>query len=529
MRSQAGRARGSTARMARRANRAEGGNRADSSSRGNRGPVPTGASPNPSPIVHDFGEGRRRRYETGPRGLLRYLPGGMFIALGIAMPCILGAKHLGIVSLVRQSIAEEDVLALMHASIRLVLMNTVRAIPIYLGGFVLADSISRGNPSGIRHWLLYATPLIVIPGVYKLIELLYGIAYDFAMPAVLTIVGILAVLRLNGESQRIVNKAVIITQLLFGLEWLDVVPALSPFGFGGGELSSEVKLSAMIGGFQGLLNLVGGLFSIVLVTSSILVAKFMVDYEQHLQLVRRDKERQIEMERSHLEVLQARGAREMQALVHDLKTPLTAVQGLAEVVREISRDEAVREYADKILSSAERMNTMISQILRGDARRTVSAEEFVEYLKASLPVEKTRGRVRFSVAEVLPDVTINQVRLARALLNLIQNALDALQDSGGRVVVSVGAHGGDLLFQVEDDGCGIPPDDLDRVWEPGFSSKNSTGVGLSFVRDVVREHGGSISIVSEPGKGTVVTVRLPASGVHCHGDECVTAQDTGNR
>lgn len=125
--------------------------------------------------------------------------------------------------------------------------------------------------------------------------------------------------------------------------------------------------------------------------------------------------------------------------------------------------------------------------------------------------------------EVEPDPTMpptlfDPLQMHDCVLNLVNNAIDAcakLKDA--RIVVRARAiHGGEwLAIAVEDNGCGIPAEDIPRLFEPFFSTKGSkgTGLGLAVVRKIVKEHGGDVTVDSVPGKGTTFEIRIPARSI----------------
>jgi signal transduction histidine kinase len=100
--------------------------------------------------------------------------------------------------------------------------------------------------------------------------------------------------------------------------------------------------------------------------------------------------------------------------------------------------------------------------------------------------------------------------MTRAMINLIDNALDAIQDQeNGKVTLRSRILKDKAILEVEDNGCGISADKLTEIWEIGYSSKNHPGAGLDFVRQVAEGHGGSVNIKSEVGQGTKVWITLP--------------------
>jgi signal transduction histidine kinase len=116
------------------------------------------------------------------------------------------------------------------------------------------------------------------------------------------------------------------------------------------------------------------------------------------------------------------------------------------------------------------------------------------------------------VDEDVPQITGDRGRLQEIFLNVINNSFAAMQD-GGHLEVTAKRDKSDLVsVAVKDDGCGIPKADLERVFEPFFSTKTGkggTGLGLSITSGLVQELGGEISVASEIGKGTIFTIVLP--------------------
>jgi signal transduction histidine kinase len=97
------------------------------------------------------------------------------------------------------------------------------------------------------------------------------------------------------------------------------------------------------------------------------------------------------------------------------------------------------------------------------------------------------------------------------MVNLINNSLYAMED-GGRVLIKARREGPQARLSVKDTGCGIPPENLDRVFQPFFTTKplhQGTGLGLSVCYGIVRNWGGSIEAQSQVGKGTEIIIRLP--------------------
>ncbi len=208
---------------------------------------------------------------------------------------------------------------------------------------------------------------------------------------------------------------------------------------------------------------------------------------------------------------------------HEVRNPLSTIGlNLQLVLEEFREPETARDKrTQKRLATVEAEVRRLQKIL----------EEFLGYARAPEPKlvpvalnERLQALVDFHEPELrehglslrfYPGVDVGCVagdwdHLQAAFVNLLRNAKDATPP-GGHVMVSTARDGGDVLVRVTDTGAGIAPDLQPRVFEPYFSTKKTgTGLGLPTVRRVVDEHGGTLTMESEVGKGTQFTVRLPA-------------------
>ena len=130
---------------------------------------------------------------------------------------------------------------------------------------------------------------------------------------------------------------------------------------------------------------------------------------------------------------------------------------------------------------------------------------------------RTRGiELVLDLAPALPRVKADSIQIEQVLLNLTNNALDAMPQ-GGKLVFSTSPisdprRGTAVAVAVADTGCGIPGEHLPRIFDPFFTTKDvgqGTGLGLSISYGIVEEHGGTIEAESQPGKGTCFTIYLP--------------------
>jgi len=183
------------------------------------------------------------------------------------------------------------------------------------------------------------------------------------------------------------------------------------------------------------------------------------------------------------------------------------------------RGEA-REIASDILAGAERINAIVSD-LKGFTRdaepgreTSVDVNDIVRGAQRLLGsrIRKATDNFRSELGHALPLVAGNPRRLEQVVINLIQNACDALDDTRGAIVVSTRREGDQIVIEVCDQGAGIAPEHLNHLFDPFFTTKRAeggTGLGLPISHRIVSDHGGQLLLDSAPGKGTTATVKLP--------------------
>jgi len=207
---------------------------------------------------------------------------------------------------------------------------------------------------------------------------------------------------------------------------------------------------------------------------------------------------------------------------HELRTPLALIRAEAEAA--LAGGNA-RGALENILEEVERLNRLLERMLLaaratgGGLRLSLERVDVVELMEEVREQATLLGAARgVSVGLRLPEgrawVQGDPVRLRQLLLNLVDNALRHTP-RGGKVELGLHRRAGHLLLEVSDTGCGIPPEDLPRVFEPFYrvsrpGHPRGTGLGLSISRAIARGHGGDIELESRPGQGTTVRVRLPA-------------------
>lgn len=223
-------------------------------------------------------------------------------------------------------------------------------------------------------------------------------------------------------------------------------------------------------------------------------------------------------ERIHFERLSAFG-RMTGSLVHDFRSPLTAVRGYAGMLggpNLASRDR--QEYARLAIEECDRLNTMINELLeftrggRSQLRlRSVALGDYFEDLRPAIQAHFEASRVRFDMELGYEGpLLLDPDRMSRAVLNMVSNASQAM-NGNGRFVIRSERRGNRVTLEFQDTGCGIPEEIRHRIFEPFFSYGKAQGIGLgmSITKKIVEEHGGAVDITSDEGCGTQIRFHLP--------------------
>ncbi len=184
---------------------------------------------------------------------------------------------------------------------------------------------------------------------------------------------------------------------------------------------------------------------------------------------------------------------------------------IARALSQLEQGEAVIEQgAARVAETVERLRSF-ARLDQADLQ-VIDVHECIEDTLAMEPALAEDGlAVHRDFAPDLPRITCYPAQVNQVLVNLVANAADAM-GTRGELWVSTARRDGQVEIAVRDSGCGIPEAQLEQVFDPGFTTKSrgvGTGLGLSICYQLVRDHGGDISIVSHLGQGTTVTVSLP--------------------
>jgi len=216
---------------------------------------------------------------------------------------------------------------------------------------------------------------------------------------------------------------------------------------------------------------------------------------------------------------------------HELKTPVTSIQGFVETLREGAVNDPAKasQFLEIVGRQAERLNALIEDLLGLSRIERESEAQRIERQKTNLRdvVEaaaagcspKAKGR-SVTVRTVAPDVLwadVDARMIEQAVGNLLDNAIK-FSPPGSAVEVEAETDGKEIRIRVRDSGCGVAPEHLDRIFERFYRvdkgrsrDLGGTGLGLAIVKHILQAHGGRVSVQSAPGQGSTFTLHLPTT------------------
>ncbi|MCF4151595.1 HAMP domain-containing histidine kinase [Dethiosulfovibrio sp. F2B] len=410
-----------------------------------------------------------------------------------------------VLSMLDRSVRLLDSGFLLVSATVLVGTNAFRAFMLYTGWFLLGQYFRDVDTPGSGRWI----PLLGIPGSYVA-------AWAFRMPsvphfggpAVMALISVVMVQYLSRDVVRPGNRTIVLGTLVLSMQWLDVIPKLTDYGFGWGELSLAIKEVATLMDRDVVLDVVGAMSFVFSFAMALVITELFVGYEKRLAQLRLLRKRERELSKLRQDQTESRVYREMQYLVHDLKRPLTAVMGLSDVISQTSTDHMAIRHSDRIQGAASRMNQMISEIRDPMAVQVVSVSEVLDYSLSQIRPLEWSSALRLKVPEELRNrsIRVNLIRFSRALVNLLDNSHRATEGrSDPRIFFGVSeSQDGNIVLFVRDNGPGFG-DYIDK----GGSRWGSSGLGLAFVRDVTDSHGWKFELGIGPDGGASVELSAP--------------------
>jgi PAS domain S-box-containing protein len=250
------------------------------------------------------------------------------------------------------------------------------------------------------------------------------------------------------------------------------------------------------------------------------------------------RRRELEAELRHSQKLEALGTL-AGGIAHDLNNTLVPVLTLSQLLMAGIAEED-REDLETIIFATRRAKALVQQILAFSRKQEIQKTQIDPMAVVRQALQMLRATLPPNIAvieeiDAVPPILADAGQLQQVVVNLVTNAAQAIGGDNASITVGVsalgpasgaGRHGDTVQIRIADTGCGMEKEVLDRVFEPFFTTKGvgeGTGLGLSVVHGIITGHGGNIEVSSEPGKGTVFTIMLPAAQPASRGVESVAA------
>jgi two-component system sensor histidine kinase HydH len=212
-------------------------------------------------------------------------------------------------------------------------------------------------------------------------------------------------------------------------------------------------------------------------------------------------------------------------IAHEIRNPLSSIKGFATYFRERYHDiPEDRKTADIMIQEVERLNRVIGQLLEFARPMNIrlKSTSLQTFIRRSLKMIENQAQennitISLNTDPDNEDSMIDPDRMSQVLLNLYFNAIDAMDDGGTLSITLTREDSGQVVIIISDTGKGIEKKDMGKIFDPYFTTKPSgTGLGLAIVHRIVEAHHGEVTVESEPGIGTTVSVILPAYAGEAH-------------
>lgn len=207
------------------------------------------------------------------------------------------------------------------------------------------------------------------------------------------------------------------------------------------------------------------------------------------------------------------------SISHELRNRLALLSGAEILEIKYGNDPEVKQFTDMVLLGQERALALVEEIRAYAKNRPMDFEKIrrpivptiertISFLRLDQGVKRRALHFQFTES---PELVFNEEKVEQVLMNLVRNAVEATKEDTGQVMVRLVVEGSTVAIHVADNGCGIPAENLQRIWEPFFTTKGDegTGLGLDICRRIIEAHGGTIICQSQVGVGTCFTIRLP--------------------
>jgi signal transduction histidine kinase len=438
------------------------------------------------------------------------LCGIILIGIGLVFPYITQAAWFNIIYTIRKAINAGDSGHLILAAASMNLLYAIQSTFLFLGAILIAYyGELKLALSKFKIYIIFFLAII-------LLHIVNSILCDLPWEPVSTILALITALfifeKLFGETNSLLHVSIVSIQVFFAFQWLNIMPLFSSYMIGQSNIPFSIKIAGLYLQATSVLNFTGFAFFLPFISSAFITTTLFISYSQNIHMMKENFGKESEIQEMKAKELESRIYKEVNSLVHDLKTPLVTIRGLNSLLGVSKDQEKLEEYSGRIDNSVGKMTEMISSFLYETSRQKLQAADLISYIRAQLPLEDDSIKIDLKIADKLPDIYVNKIRMARAVINILENAIIVpFTHSFKHIIFEVKPTSNGLHLIVKDNGIGIREEDLPRIWDVGFSTNNTSGLGLPFAKQIIEDNEGTIEVLSELGRGTAVTIFLPST------------------
>lgn len=441
---------------------------------------------------------------------------GIFmIFTSIILPNFLLYSNLAIYEYIEVSIDLWDKEQLLYAVFITIYQNILRLFPIFFSVFLIADSVEffLNKKSNFLFKIIFS--LIVIQILYFIVYKIYfDMSYYFGKAAILQMFYLSLYLHYQFQQINLLKRSFILFLVFTGIQWLDITRYFSILDYKTtGELLFDIKNIAFLMKAENMLDLIGILFFILFFTFAILLSIIFFNQVKRQKMYIEEKEITKTLSNLKLKEIENRYFKEIQYLVHDLKTPLFSIGTLIEILDMQEEDEQRKIYYKKIEKSLEKCNIMVSEILRDKNKNFISTEKVFNFILSYLSGHDCIKYINYQNYCKEIKIKVNKITFSRAITNLIINSYEAFHEKKGKINLVVKYYKKILLIKVEDNGKGMSNEELEKAFEIGYTTKNSSGVGLNFIKTVLDEHECKLMIMNKRNGGLIAYIIMKGENI----------------
>ncbi|RJP20427.1 MAG: hybrid sensor histidine kinase/response regulator [Candidatus Omnitrophota bacterium] len=205
-------------------------------------------------------------------------------------------------------------------------------------------------------------------------------------------------------------------------------------------------------------------------------------------------------------------------IAHEVRNQLSVLMGIQLIQSQFPKNELIAQVAEQMLSARNRILSILDEIkafgrqeIQTIQKEVIAAGDLLDHTVTIVSLDPDCKKIQFDIkVDPCPPIPCDRKRIIQVLINLIRNGAHAMNGEG-TMNLTAAHQKGNVQIKVQDFGCGIPEDQIDKIWDPFFTTKGEkgTGLGLEISKRISQAHHGRLRCTSEVGKGTTFILELP--------------------